>query len=222
MAEFKVLVADDCPLLRLGLTSAIERTPGLSVCGTANSVDEALDGLLTLQPDVTVVAFAGSGASTLALLRAARRRHHRPPILALLPHEDLVLARRLLLAGAWGFIRRSDSPARFLESIQQMAQGKGPVASQADSIANAPAHLMGSGPSSSDRADHSLTVREQEILELIGNGSTPREIAGILRLSVKTVESHRENIKQKLGIKSAAKLALFAFQWQQLPPGCGA
>ncbi len=217
MTQINVLLADDYPLLRLGLRSAIERAEDMSVCGTADHVEATLDAMVSLKPDVAVVSFALRSTALVALIRNARLRHRGLSVLVAPVQEDPGLARRLLLAGARGFIRRADSPTRLIDSIRRATQSIRLVETAADPAGLAP-DAFGSVPRQSGQPDHCLTVREQEILELIGTGSAPREIAQTLGLSIKTVESHRENIKQKLGIKTASKLALFAFQWQQLPP----
>lgn len=139
-------------------------------------------------------------------------RHVRTPLLVLSYKDDPALARRVSRSGAKGFIARADAAECVIEAIHRVAQGQTYVGARA-SAALADQMFRASQDSSIDGL--TFTDREQEILELIGSGLTPREIAEVLRLSIKTVESHRENIKQKLGIRTAAKLAPYAFQWLQ-------
>ncbi len=216
-ARTNILLADDYPLLRLGLRNLIERTEDLSLCGTADHLDQVINAVADLKPDVALVAFALPRAGLLALIRNVRLRHRTLTLLVAAAQDDPGLARQLLLAGAHGLIQRADSPTQVLASIRRAAEKLSP-AEIAMNASRLDQNNVASDASPSGDPGHGLTVREQEILELIGTGSTPREIAQTLGLSIKTVESHRENIKQKLGIKTASKLALFAFQWQQLPP----
>jgi len=209
----RVLLADDYPLLRAGIRAVIESDRSLSVCGTSGNPGETLEAIAIFKPDVVVVAFSLVSAATFALIRDAHARHEKTPLLVLSVKDDPGLAKRVSRSGASGFIARADAQDCVVEAIHRLARGLTYVGSRTSQavagqlfIANSP--RPGSGLPV-------FTNREREILEFIGGGLTPREIAVALQLSVKTVESHRQNIKQKLGIKTAAKLAQHAFQWLQ-------
>jgi DNA-binding NarL/FixJ family response regulator len=208
----RVLVADDYPLLREGIKSVIEREPGLLLCGFVDNQRETLDAIANLKPQVVLIAFALDTTATLELIRDTRARYNRTPLLVFPFKDDPALVKQLSRSGAQGLIMRADAAGCLVEAIRRLTRGLhyvGAKASQtmADQMFAAPA----SHPDGSD--SQLFTGREEEILDLIGGGFTSREIAESLRLSVKTVESHRHNIKQKLGVKTSARLAQYAFQW---------
>jgi DNA-binding NarL/FixJ family response regulator len=208
----RVLVADDYPLLREGVKRVIERESNLVLCGFASDPSATLDAIAKLRPHVVLIAFPLRSASTFALIREARARYDRTSLLVLSLRDDPVLAKRISSCGAQGFIARGDAPECVVEAIHRLVRGLTYVGARASQMmAN---QLFDPAPARHEGSPI-FTEREREILELIGNGLTPREIAEALRLSIKTVESHRENIKQKAGLKTAAKLAPYAFQWLQ-------
>lgn len=209
--KIRVLLADDSPLLRIGIRSVLERDPNLVICGVANHAEETLNAIATHQPDVVVIAFPLASAATLALIRETRLRHEKIPLLALSLNDDPALAGRISRSGAKGFITRTDTTGCVIEAIYRLARGLTYVGAKTSLVlAGQLFDVIDSKPVLRTR---DFTSRELEVLELIGSGHAPREIADALRLSVKTVESHRQNIKQKLGIKTAARLAQYAFQW---------
>ncbi len=206
-----VLLADDCPLLREGIRNVIGRERNLSICGFAGHPGETLAAIASLKPNVALIAFSLTTAATFALIRDARLRHERTALLVLGLNDSPAMATRVSASGAQGFITRTDGAECLVEAIHRLARGMtyvGPKASlaMADRMFDATTRPLGSN-------GQSFTGREEEILELIGAGLALREIAGALQLSVKTVESHRQNIKQKLGIDTATRLAQYAFQW---------
>jgi len=213
IGAIRVLVADDYPLLREGIRSVIEREQGLMICGFTNDAAETLAALESLQPHVAIIAFSLRSAATFALIRDARLRHAGTPLLVLSFKDDPVLATRVSRSGAQGFIARADAKECLVEAIQQLARGLTYVSTRASVVmADRMFNSTARHPSPDGRT---FTDREEEVLELIGGGFSPREIAEALRLSIKTVESHRQNIKQKLRINTSARLAQYAFQWVQ-------
>jgi DNA-binding NarL/FixJ family response regulator len=207
----RVLVADDCPLLREGIKSLIERERNLLLCGFVDHHAEMLDAIANLKPHVVLIAFALNTTATLTLIRETRARYNRTPLLVLTFEDDPALVKQISRCGAQGLIARADPAGCLTEAIRRLTRGLNYVGAKAnqtmvDQLFTAVSQRPGSD-------SQFFTNREQEILELIGSGLTSREIAESLRLSVKTVESHRHNIKQKLGIKTAARLAQYAFQW---------
>ena len=211
--RLKVLLADDYPLLRFATRTLIEREKDLLVCGTASNPADTLEAIARWKPDVVVTAFSLRSTATFELIREMRSRHARTPILVISYKDDPILAKRISRSGATGMMARADAAECVVEAVRRVAQGL-PYVSAKTSTALA-SQMFDPVTNAHSTQQLSFTHREQEILELIGGGLTPREIAEALRLSIKTVESHRENIKQKLGIRTAAKLAPYAFQWLQ-------
>lgn len=209
----RVLVADDCPLLREGIRSVIGRGHDLLLCGFVDHPDEMLDAIANLKPHVVLIAFALNTTATLALIGGTRARYNRTPLLVLSFKEDPALAKQLSRSGAQGLITRADAAEGVVEAIHRLARGLTYVGAKTSlAVAGQLFDAIDGRPAGGTRG---FTNREQEVLELVGSGLTSREIAEALRLSVKTVESHRQNIKQKLGIRTTAKLAQHAFQWMQ-------
>jgi DNA-binding NarL/FixJ family response regulator len=189
----------------------IERERDLLICGMASSPSEALAAMASQKPHVVLFAFSLTSAAAFALIRETRARHEKIPLLVLSSTEDLVLAKRVSRSGAKGFITRTDASGCMIEAIYRLARGLTYVGAKTSlALAGQLFDMIEDQPVSRAR---DFTSRELEILELVGGGHAPREIAEALRLSVKTVESHRQNIKHKLGIKTAARLAQYAFQW---------
>jgi DNA-binding NarL/FixJ family response regulator len=198
-------------LLREGIKSVIQREPELLLCGFADSHGEMLDAIAKLKPQVVLIAFALNTTATLALIRETRARYDRTPLLVLSFEDDPALAKQLSGSGVQGFIARADTAGCLVEAIHRLVRGLNDVGVKASqTMAD---QMFAAAPQRVGNNSQFFTGREQEILELIGGGLTSREIAESLRLSVKTVESHRHNIKQKLGVKTAARLAQYAFQW---------
>jgi DNA-binding NarL/FixJ family response regulator len=209
--KIRVLLADDYPLLREGLRVIIERDRNLLICGLASSPGEALAAIASQKPHVVLLAFSLTSAATFALIREARARHEKIPLLVLSFTDDPVLATRVSRAGAHGYLAPADAPGCLVEAIYRLARGLTYVGAKTSlAVAGDLFDETGRRPEPGLRE---FTNREQEILELVGSGLTSREIAEALRLSIKTVESHRQNIKQKLGLKTATRLAQYAFQW---------
>ena len=212
-AKIRVLLADDYPLLRIGIRTVIDRDPNLAVCGTAGNPGETLEVIAALKPHVVVVAFSLENAATFALMQDARVRQPHAPLLILSFNGNSTLAERAFRSGAKGFMAMTDAAEDVAKAVCRLARGLTYVGTRTGlpatgQLFDATARRSGSGT-------RAFTNRERQILELTGVGLTPREISETLRVSLKTVESHRENIKQKLGIKNVAKLALYAFQWLQ-------
>jgi len=208
--RIRVLVADDYPLLREGIRSVIERESGLLICGFVGRQGDLPDAIAKLKPQVVLIAFALSTTTTLALIRETRAHHSRTPLLILSFKDDSAPTNQLSRSGAQGFITRADAVGCLVEAIYRLNRGLNYIGAEASqTMAD---QMFADASQRGNNNSQLLTSREEEILELIGGGLTSREIADALRLSIKTVESHRHNIKQKLGMKTAARLAHYAFQ----------
>jgi DNA-binding NarL/FixJ family response regulator len=213
IGAIRVLLADDYPLLREGIRCVIERERNVGICGFAGNPPETLAALESLKPDVALIAFSLRSAATFALIKDARLRHEGIPLLVFSFKDDPVLATRVSRSGAQGFIARADPKECVVEAIHQLARGLTYVSPRAGrAIADQMFDSAARHPGPDGRT---FTNGEEEILELVGGGFAPREIAEALRLSIKTVEAHRQNIKQKLRINTSARLAQYAFQWVQ-------
>lgn len=209
----RVLLVEDHPLTREGLSRWINSEPDLEVCGEAGSGPQAISAVEQLQPDVVVTDISLPAGNGLELIKDLRVRHPNLPVLVLSMHDESVYAGRVLRAGARGYIMKCAGGAGVVHAIREVLQGR---------LAFSPEttfHLLGgSGPRSSrsgrTELQH-LTDREFEILQLLGEAKSNGEIARQLRLSIKTVQTHRINLAHKLKIHSAAELLRFALQYAE-------
>jgi DNA-binding NarL/FixJ family response regulator len=206
-----ILVVDDHPIVREGLRQSINKQPDLMVCGEAEDANQALDVLNRLKPDLVLMDVSMPGKSSLELVKDIKALHPKMPVLVLTMHDESLYAERFLRAGARGYVMKHERPARLLEAVRRVLAGKSYVSEgMAARILDV---FSGRRPKGSRVPLEQLTDREFEILELIGRGKSSHEIAEELHLSVKTVDTHRTHLKEKLKLKSALKLTRYAVCW---------
>ena len=207
----RILVVDDHPILREGLLQSINREPDLMVCGEAENAHQALGAISKLKPDLVLVDIGLPGKSGLELVKDVRTVHPELPVLVLSMHDESLYAERVLRAGARGYIMKHERPANLIEAIRTVLNGKVYVSEKmAARILDV---FSGQRPKGSRVPLARLTDREFEILELLGQGKSSREVAKALHLSVKTVDTHRTHLKGKLKLRSALQLTHYAVCW---------
>ncbi len=206
--KHKVFLVDDHPVLRQGLGRLIDEQPDLAMCGEAESPAEAMRLLPAAKPDVVIVDLTLKGGDGLELCKQIRDRFTALPILVVSMHDESLYAERALKAGARGYVMKQEPQETVMTALRTVAKGEVYLS------ANMSAKLLRSlsGPKSdSDLAPlQRLTDRELEIFRLIGEGHSVRTMAEKLFLSTKTVEAHKEHIKQKLNLKSSNELLQYA------------
>ena len=207
----RILLIDDHPITRYGLTQLINHQPDLVVCGEAGSALQALGVVQSLQPDLVLVDLTLPGKSGLEFIKDMQALHPALAVLAVSMHDESVYAERVLRAGARGYIMKNEGGERLLEAIRQVLLGQ--VYISKSMSATMLDVLTRRRPSPTDSRPGSLTDREFEIFQLIGQGLSTREIGLQLSLSVKTVETHRQHIKDKLNVRSGPKLIQEAVRW---------
>jgi DNA-binding NarL/FixJ family response regulator len=205
-----VLLVDDHPIVRQGLTQLINQEPDLAVCGQAEDANGAFHAIATQRPDVVILDISLNGPDGLAVLKDIRMSHATLPVLVLSMHDESLYAERVLRAGANGYIMKQEATERVLEAIRRIRGGEVYVS---DRIAKRLLRQVVSSPVSGKSPMEALTDRELAVFRLIGKGRGTREIADDLHLSVKTVESYQAHIKEKLALKNARELVQHAFQW---------
>jgi DNA-binding NarL/FixJ family response regulator len=203
-----VLLVDDHPIVRQGLTQLINQEPDLAVCGQAEDANGAFYAIATNRPDVVVLDISLNGPDGLAVLKDIRNNHAALPVLVLSMHDESLYAERVLRAGANGYIMKPEATERVLEAIRRILNGEVYVS---DRIAKRLLLQVVSSPSAKSPLE-ALTDRELAVFRLIGKGRGTREIADDLHLSVKTVETYQAHIKEKLVLKNARELVQHAFQ----------
>lgn len=206
----RILIVDDHPLVRLGFAQLLSDEEDLVVCGEAESAAEGLRLVGELAPDLVVIDLSLKGTSGLELIKQVRSRRPDLPMLVCSMHDESLFAERALRAGAQGYIGKREAPEDLVTAARAVLAGERYLSPRFAARLEA----AGLGP----REDLPepvavLSDRELEVFELIGRGHGTREIAERLGLAVKTVETYRENIKEKLLIESAPELARRAVTW---------
>src|SRR5438270_1112055 len=206
----RILLVDDHPVLRKGLARLIDSKSDFAVCGEAGNADQAMVLMRELKPDLVIVDIGLPGPSGIDLTKTIRTEFPEMPILVLSMHEEALYATRALRAGATGYIVKQDALENIATALRDALAGQcylSPV------IANQLNFDTDEPQPGQDEPTAILSDRELEIFELIGKGHEVREISEALKLSPKTVETHRTNIKAKLKLKNARQVARLAVQW---------
>lgn len=207
----KVFIVDDHELVRKGLCQLIEGEYDLELCGQAASVREALNLRKKITPDVAIVDISlpdGSGLDLIKLLLNWRPNMH---IIVLSMHDDMIYAERAINQGAMGYINKQDSVEKLLLGIRSVINGKIFVNPQVAKCLKG--RLLNETNSTTSSPINQLTDRELQIFEAIGDAKKTNQIAKELHLSIKTIESHRSNIKKKFGLSSGLELTRAALLW---------
>jgi DNA-binding NarL/FixJ family response regulator len=207
--KHKVLIVDDHPIVRRGLAEMIAMEPDLEVCGEAADMAEAIKRIETNCPDVAVVDMSLKNGLGLELIEHIKANHPSIKMLVSSMHDELLFAERSLRAGALGYIPKQEATETLLDAIHQVLRGEIYLTTR---MANRLMHNLVVKPTDEDPIK-SLSNREMEVFEMIGQGLTTQQIARRLELSPKTIETHREKIKGKLDLKNSAELNRRAVQW---------
>ncbi len=208
----RVLVVDDHAIVRRGVIELIEQEPDLAVVGEASGGSAALKLLESEKPHIAIVDISLRDVSGIELIKDMKIHCKNIKILVLSMHDETFYAERVLHAGAQGYMTKSESADKLVEAIREILAGRVYVSSQV--ATKMISRLAGVSEPSASSID-SLSDRQFEVFELIGQGFQTREIAQKLHMSVKTVDTHRENIKRKLSLTNAAQLQCYAIQWVQ-------
>jgi DNA-binding NarL/FixJ family response regulator len=211
-----VLVVEDHPIVRDGIRQLIERQPDLHVCGEASDLETARELAASLKPNVVLVDIALGRHNGLELIRELSENNPECRIIVLSMYDEAMFAERALRAGARGYVMKHEATETLLVALRKVLSGGVHLSERASGRL-----LQALVPGRRVRAESTiaqLTDREMDVFRLIGTGNTTREIAQSLHVSVKTVESHRQRIKEKLGMGSTTELIVHAARWVQQGP----
>ncbi len=209
--KIRIMIVEDHPIFRLGLKELIEQERDLIVCGEAEDVPKALNDIIQLEPDMVIVDISLKGRNGIDLIKDINKYHKSIPVLVLSMHDESLYAERALHAGARGYIMKEEASESIVKAIRTVLDGKiyaseqfmGKLLSQ---FANQPQNY--------DKSPvERLTDRELEVFIAVGKGMTTKQIAVQLNLSMKTIGTYRERIKDKLDLKNAAELIRYAVNW---------
>ncbi|HAR95510.1 MAG TPA: DNA-binding response regulator [Deltaproteobacteria bacterium] len=212
----RVLIVDDHPILRKGLSMMINQEPDLVVCGEAEDAHKAMELIERVKPDMVIVDISLPGVDGVELLKNIRTRFGDLPALVVSMHDESLFAERALRAGARGYIMKQEALDDVLTAIRRVLNGEIFVSSKITT------RMLEKLVEADVRKGNSpldlLSDRELTVLRLIGQGLGTRQIADNLHLSVKTIESYRMHLKEKLKLTSGTDLLKYAIQWVQNNP----
>jgi DNA-binding NarL/FixJ family response regulator len=206
----RVLLVDDHPLVRRGLADVISREHDLEACGEAGDIQEALREVERTKPDVVVIDLTLKTGHGIELIETLKGRDPHLKMLVSSMHDEMLFAERVLRAGAMGYISKQEPPEVLLQAVRQVLGGEVYLSPR---MTGRLLRRVATGTPPGDDPVGDLSNRELEVYEMIGEGLTIQQIAMRLHLSPKTVETHREKVKQKLNLKSSAELNRRAVQW---------
>ena len=205
----KILIVDDHPLVRAGLAQLIGDCPDLEVCAEAADMAEALKQIDSTNPDLAIIDLSLAGGSGLDLIEHIKSRNRNILMLVASMHDEMLYAERVLAAGARGYINKQEAQESIIRAIRQVLGGK--VYLSEAMTERMLSGMVDAGPEKRDI--DSLSNRELQVFELIGQGVPSGQIAIQLNLSINTIETHQAHIKRKLGLGSAHELNQRAIRW---------
>ena len=212
-SPIRVFVVDDHPLVREGLKALMRSQEDIDVCGEAESVGQTLALLQEMSdpPHVAVIDLLLGEGNGLQLIKDIRTRHPDVRIIVSSMHDEAIYAERSLQAGAMGYVHKQEQAERVLDAIRTVMDDRLFVSECVSSRLLARAARS---PRTLERTPvESLSDRELQVFEMIGRGLATRKIAEALHLSPKTIDTHRQKIRDKLDLADAAALSHFAIQW---------
>ena len=208
----RILIVDDHPAVREALSIRIAAQPDLEVCGEAAGPAEALQLAAATDPDVAVIDIGLKTGNGIDLIKRLRARNDKFCAIVWSMYSEDFYAERALRAGAMGYINKEEATGKLLEAIRQVLAGK-VYLSQAITEKLLKRAVGRADQEASPSMVSSLSDRELEVFRLIGEGRKTQEIAAQLHLSVKTVETYRDRIREKLDLSDGTELARYALQW---------
>ncbi len=211
LAKQQIFVVDDHPIVRTGLAQLIRQQSDLEVCGEASTPDEAFRHLSKSQPDLLLTDLTMPGRSGVEFIHDLLALYPKLLILVVSMHDEKIHAERALRAGARGYVMKESGGKDLLAAIRLVLSGQ--VYTSPKFTAEFLDGLSCPSKQCSASPIRKLSDREFEVLRLLGQGNSTGDIALQLHLSIKTVDAHRANIKQKLDLKSATALVSFAIRW---------
>ena len=209
----RILIADDHEVVRSGLRAIVEMQPNWIVAGEATNGEQAIALALEARPDIVIVDYSMPLINGLEVSRRLKALHQRTEVLILTMHEDEELLTEAVLAGVRGFLFKSDAKKHLIFAIEALLDGRPYFTSALVEKLLHDYQLNKQG-----KSGMLLTSREQGIVQLIAEGHTNRSISAILKLSVKTVETHRASAMRKLGMSSTAELVRYAIRKKLVVP----
>lgn len=207
----KIMLVDDHAIFREGLAFLLEQEPDFRVCGDFEGAADALKHVGALRPALAIVDISLEGMNGVELCKQLRSRFPELRILVLSMHKEFLYAERVLRAGANGYIMKQEGRRKLVAAIRQVLKGETYVS---DAVKELILQNLGGrrSPAAASAVDQ-LSDRELEVFQWIGKGYGTRQMADALSVSIKTIETHREHIREKLNLKSTFELVQYALEW---------
>jgi DNA-binding NarL/FixJ family response regulator len=212
MNSLRIMLADDHEMVRQGLRAVIEEQRGWEVCGEARTGREAVDKARELKPDIVVMDFTMPELNGMEATRQIRAVLPRTQVLILTMHESEELIPEVLAAGALGYMLKSDAGTELVDAIQSLAAQKPYFTSKVSTM------VLKGYLNPATRESPVLTPREREIVQLVAEGKSTKEVADKLKISPKTADTHRTNIMRKLNLHSVSELVRYAIRNKLVEP----
>lgn len=209
----KVFLVDDHPLVREWLINLIEQQEDLAVCGEAESVQQAIDGIDQTGPDVAIVDLSLAGGSGLDVIKIIRSSSPETAVIVLSMHDERLYAERALRAGARGYIMKRETTSNIIAAIHEVLNGKIHMSAQMSAVLDE--KFVDGRSSPLQTPEELLSDRELEVFQLLGQGFETRRIAQVLGISIKTIQAYCARIKEKLALANASELLREAVRWHE-------
>jgi DNA-binding NarL/FixJ family response regulator len=208
MSPLRILVADDHEVVRRGLCSLLKSHPGWEVCAEASDGREAVEKVNQIKPDVVILDIGMPNLNGLAATRQIVHNDERQRVIILTVTDSEQVIREVLAAGARGFVLKSDAARDLITAVEAIEKNRTFFTSRVGQIVLT--GYLKNGQPQAEPTLPTLTPREREVVQLLAEGKSTKEVASVLNLSTKTAETHRSNIMRKLGIHSVSELVLYA------------
>jgi DNA-binding NarL/FixJ family response regulator len=208
----KILLVDDHPLVREWLTNLINEESDFEVCGNASDTREALGLIGTLLPRIVVVDISMEGGSGLELIKDIKAVHPKVDMIVLSMHDEMLYAERAMRAGAAGYIMKREATEKVLDAIRTVLQGGLYFSNTVNAML---AQKLVQGTGDQPAAIGSLSDRELEVFQLLGQGQSTRQVSEQMNISFKTVHVYCARIKEKLNLANINELVFHAIRWHE-------
>jgi DNA-binding NarL/FixJ family response regulator len=208
--KHKIYILDDHPIVIEGLKKVVDQQEDMTCVGASDDANTAMSQITKLKPDVIILDITLKDRSGVELIKKIRTTVTTAQVLVYSMHEENVYAERCLRAGAMGYLMKGEGSTRVIQGLRQILSGS--FCFSANLIGSI---VSGGGPRTGSRGEPGrlLSDRQLEVFEMVGRGFDSHEIAEKLQLSAKTVDAHKANIRQKLGLASARELLMEAVRW---------
>jgi DNA-binding NarL/FixJ family response regulator len=211
LSTIRVLLVDDHPIVRYGFARLLAGEADIVVCGEAVDARAAIEALAT-EPDVAVIDISLGASSGIDLIRELKERRASLQVLVVSMHDELLYAERALRAGAAGYVMKHEATDKMVRAIRAVAVG-GTFVSEA--VSSRLVQRVATGGAAAGSPLDALTDRELHVLQLLGRGLGTRAIAEELHVSIKTIETYRARLKDKMKLRTGTELVRFAVKWAE-------